>query len=428
MQFAGWLIAIGALLIAIHVTSPLVARLPISPAIVYFVVGIMLGPWGFDWLHPDPEEHALLLERMCELAVLISLFATGSAVGTTLRAAHWRVPVRLASIAMVVTIALAAWLGHGVLGLSAGAAILLAAALAPTDPVLAGEVQVADARDRDALRFGLTGEAGLNDGAAFPFVLLGLGLLVVKDVGAGGWLQWTLLALWGVFGATALGALLGVTAGRFVIRRVREHVDSEGTDAFLGLGLVAVAYGAALALHTYGFLAVFAAAVALQWTVAGEGRREPVAADGEQPVIAPLQRFNADLENLFEFGVVIVMGALFTIVAIPLEAVAVAVVLFLVIRPISVWIALWGEPLAREQRALASWFGIRGVGSLYYAFYALAAGWRGPDADRVFGIVLGVVAVSIFVHGISVTPLMNAYDRQVRAWARRRKRPTVKRV
>jgi NhaP-type Na+/H+ or K+/H+ antiporter len=99
----------------------------------------------------------------------------------------------------------------------------------------------------------------------------------------------------------------------------------------------------------------------------------------------------------------------------------------LAIRPASVLIALWRTPLVREQRALASWFGIRGVGSLYYAFFALAHGWRGGESERALGIVLGVVAISIFVHGISVTPLMSAYERH-RAWSARRKATTARRA
>ena len=331
-------------------------------------------------------------------------------------------PVRLASLGMVATVALLTLAGYFVLGLSAGAALLLAGALAPTDPVLAGDVHVADAQDRDRLRFGLTGEAGLNDGAAFPFVLGGLALMGVDKVSADGWGLWALWAAWGVVGGLGLGAALGLAAGRWVARRVRAGVENESSDAFLGLGLVAVAYGVSLAVHAYGFLAVFAAAAALQWTVAGEGARRATGAP--HPAIAPLQRFNADLESLFEFAIVIVCGALFTIVDVPFAAAGLALLLFLIIRPLSVVAALWGVPLEREQRALASWFGIRGVGSLYYVFFALSHGFSGPDAERVLGLVLGVVAASIVLHGISVTPLMTAYERHARAWSARRKRST----
>jgi len=427
MGFAGWLIAIGALLIVMYATSHIVARLPASPALIYFAIGIAAGPWGFDWLHPDPEAHAALLEHACELALVVSLFVTGSTVGSTLRVSHWRTPVRLATVAMTITIALLALFAHTALGFTIGAALFLAAALAPTDPVLASDVQVANAKDRDGLRFGLTGEAGLNDGAALPFVLAGLALLQVEGLAPESTLLWLASAAWGVVGGLGLGAGLGFFTGRWIVRRLRKRVQSEAAEPFLGLGLVAVVYGLATALHAYGFLAVFAASVALQWAAAGEGRREGTQAGAADRPIEALQQFNADLERLLEFAIVIVAGALFTIVDVPLSAIAVAAVLFLAIRPASVLIALRGTPLVREQRALASWFGIRGVGSLYYVFFALAHGWHGAEAERALGIVLGVVAISIFVHGISVTPLMSAYERHAR-WSARRKATTTRRA
>jgi NhaP-type Na+/H+ or K+/H+ antiporter len=418
MDYAGWLVAVGIMLVAISATSHVVARMPASPALVYLVIGMAIGPWGFGWLRPDPDTHRVLLERAAEIAVLVSLFATGSAVGTTLRVSHWRVPVRLATAAMIVTVLLLAAFAHWALDLSLGASLVLAGALAPTDPVLAGDVQVADERDRDRLRFGLTGEAGLNDGAAFPIVLVGLAVLGVEQAATDRWGIFALTVAWGVAGGLALGALLGIAAGRWVARRVRDGVESQTSEAFLGLGLVAVSYGLALLIGAYGFLAVFAAAVALRYSLADEGGK------AQESSITPMQQFNADLESLFEFAIVIVCGALLTIAAIPLAAILLALVLFLVVRPVSVLVALAGVPLEREQRALAGWFGIRGVGSLYYVFFAMSHEWRGPEADYVLGLVLGVVAASIVLHGISVTPLMKAYERHARAWTARRKRTT----
>jgi NhaP-type Na+/H+ or K+/H+ antiporter len=419
MDYAGWLVAVGIMLVAIYATSHVVARMPASPALVYLVIGMAIGPWGFGWLRPDPDVHHVLLERAAEVAVLVSLFATGSAVGTTLRVTHWRVPVRLASTGMIVTVLLLAAFAHWALDLSVGASLVLAGALAPTDPVLAGDVQVADERDRDRLRFGLTGEAGLNDGAAFPIVLAGLAALGVEHAVPDRWTTFALSVTWGVAGGLALGAALGVAAGRWVARRTRDGVESETSEAFLGLGIVSASYGLALLIGAYGFLAVFAAAVALRWSAGGE-KGDAV----HEASITPMQKFNADLESLFEFAIVIVCGALLTVVAIPLAAVVLALVLFLVVRPISVLVALAGVALEREQRVLAGWFGIRGVGSLYYAFFAMSRDWRGPEADYVLGLVLGVVAASIVLHGISVTPLMRAYERHARAWTSRRKRTT----
>lgn len=136
--------------------------------------------------------------------------------------------------------------------------------------------------------------------------------------------------------------------------------------------------------------------------------------------IAPMQQFNADMESLFEFTVVIACGVLVTVVGFSFASAALAFVLFAIIRPASVMIALVGTKLGTEERALASWFGIRGVGSLYYIFFALTHGWQGAEADHVLGLVVGVIAASILVHGVSVTPLMRAYERH-RAVRRRQR-------
>lgn len=419
MQFTGWMIAVGVLLIVVHLTRDMVARLPLSPAILYFLCGAGLGPWGLDWLRIDLAR-AEFLERLCEVTVLISLFATGSNLGTTLRSQHWTAPIRLATVAMVVTIAGVAALAWLAFDMPIGGAIILAAALAPTDPVLAGDVQVADANDRDRLRFGLTGEAGLNDGAAFPFMMLGLGLLSLHDLGEIGWRWWVVDLAWGLVSGIAIGVALGFCAGRWVLHRMRQGAEEDAGDVFLGLGLVAVAYGVSASVGAYGFLAVFAAAVTLQWTASAPAMIRPNAASGASavkeasPAIHALQRFNSDLESLFEFGVVIVIGVLFTAVHVPWESVLLAAALFFVIRPLAVFVVLRGSTLRQDQRALAAWFGIRGVGSLYYAMFALNHGWTGFDAERFAGLVVGVIAASIFVHGISVTPAMSLYERHQR--------------
>ena len=418
MDYAGWLVATGAMLVTIYATSHVVARMPASPALLYLLIGMAIGPLGLGWVHPDPGRHAAWFEHAAELAVLVSLFATGSVVGTTLRVEHWRVPVRLATVGMVSTVVLITAFAWSVLGLSLGASLVLAGALAPTDPVLAGDVQVDDEKDRDRLRFGLTGEAGLNDGAAFPFVIAGLALLGIDLPASKGIVAWVSVAAWSVGAAIAIGACLGLAAAFWVRGRMRRGIESEASESFLGLGLVAVSYGLALFVDAYGFLAVFASAVTLRWSLAGEGMRAAVP-EGSS-AIAPMQQFNADMESLFEFTVVIACGVLVTVVGFSFASAALAFVLFVIIRPASVMIALVGTKLGTEQRALASWFGIRGVGSLYYIFFALTHGWQGAEADHVLGLVVGVIAASILVHGVSVTPLMRAYERH-RAVRRRQR-------
>ena len=417
MDLTWWFVGAGFLLIATQLGSVTIARLPLSMAIVYLAVGWAIGPNGFGWLTINPLLQSDSLETLCEVAVLVSLFVTGSSVGSTLRRRHWSAPIRLATVAMVATIALLSAFGYWVLGFSAGAAVLLAAVLAPTDPVLAGDVQVVHQEDRDRLRFGLTGEGGLNDGAAFPFVMLGLGLLGLHDLGSFAWRWWAIDLVWAVFGGLVIGAFCGGALGRWLLSRNREDAALGSSDAFLGLGLVALAYGLAVAAHTYGFLAVFSASVALQWTVsaaatAPSGNAMPPPDAPPARPAASLQRFNEHLASLFEFAVVIMIGAMIATVKMPLIAVAVIAMLFFVIRPVSVWIALRGQSHSTGQKVLASWFGIRGASSLYYGAYAINKGLAGPDADMLLGVTLAVLVASIILHGISVTPLMALYDRR----------------
>jgi len=178
---AGALIA-GALMILMAPTSSALRRLPLSTGMLYLLVGLAIGPGAIGLFDLDPVRDAKLLEHLSEAVVLVSLFTVGLKLALPLSDPRWRLPLRLALGPMVVTVALIAPLGWAI-GLPIGAAVLLGAVLAPTDPVLASDVQVSDPEDRDRLRISLTGEGGLNDGTAFPFVMLGLGLLGLHELG-----------------------------------------------------------------------------------------------------------------------------------------------------------------------------------------------------------------------------------------------------
>ena len=431
MSFAIWALIIGALLTTMALSGTLLRRLPLSTSILYLAAGYGLGPAGLGLMAPNPLTYSVTLERMAEVAVLISLFAVGLRLGLPLSDKGWRLPTRLATVSMTITVALIAGIAMLGLGFSLGAAILLGAILAPTDPVLASDVQVIEASDRDRLRFSLTGEGGLNDGAAFPFVMLGFGLLGLHDLGAWGWRWFAVDVLWAIAGGLLIGGVLGTLIGRLVVYLRSRHKESVGLDEFLALGLIALTYGVAVLSDAYGFLAVLAAGLALQRVKEQPGKtlnssvreaglqsrqaNEALAIHSKYASAYMMQEvrgFNEQLERIAEVAIVLVVGAMLSYTYLPASAIWFVLLLFLVVRPVSVWLGLLGAPVSRDQRILISWFGIRGIGSIYYLMYAINHGLPRPLAEEIIALTLTVVAVSIVLHGLSVTPLMNLYARR----------------
>ncbi len=443
MNATVWFIVVGGLFVFMAVSGSLLRRLPLSTAIIYLAVGFLLDPAGLAWSNIEPLESAPLLERITEIAVLISLFTAGLKLNVPWSSERrWATPLKLATISMTLTIAGVTAAGVFGLGLPLGAAVLLGAILAPTDPVLASDVQLASPQDRDRLRFALTGEAGLNDGTAFPFVMLGLGLLGVHDLGDNGWRWIAIDVVWAVGIGLGTGWLLGLIVGRFVLYLRRERLEAVGLDDLLALGLIALSYGIALLCHGYGFLAVFAAGLGLrrverratESALADRGDSEAeVPADlrasaalgkleeiATQPATAPAYMaqaalgFTEQLERIAEAVVVLILGGMLSFRYLSADSLWFVALLFLVIRPLSV---LLGAPMgnaSRLQRPLVMWFGIRGVGSLFYLMYAINHGIPPMLAERLTALTITVVASSIIVHGISVTPLMQRYGRRQR--------------
>ena len=409
MYFAIWSLIIGALLLTMALAGTWLRRLPLSTAMLYLAAGFGIGPAGLALMAPDPLVYSAILERASEVAVLISLFAVGLKLGLPFSDKGWRLPARLAIVSMTITVAMIAAIGMAGLGLSLGASILLGAILAPTDPVLASDVQLVEASDRDRLRFSLTGEGALNDGAAFPFVMLGLGLLGLHDLGTGGWRWFAVDVLWATVGGLLIGGALGTFVGRLVLYLRSRHKASVGLDEFLALGLVALTYGVAVLSHTYGFLAVLAAGIALQRVTA---RPEEVVRTASANLMREVQGFNEQLERIAEVAIVLTIGGMLAYTYLHTSAVWFVPVLLLVVRPVSVWVGLLGAPVSRDQRVLISWFGIRGIGSIYYLMFAINQGLPRALAEELIALTLAMVAASIVVHGISVTPLMSAYARR----------------
>lgn len=423
-----WYIVAGVLLCGVAFVASVLRELPVTPAVIYLAAGIGLGPWGLGLIQVDPAADAILIERLSEAAIVISLFGAGLRLRVPLNDRLWLVPVRLAFLSMLVTVGLIAVLGWWLLGVSLGVAILLGAILAPTDPVLAGEVQVDDPWDRDRLRFGLTAEAGMNDGAAFPFVFLGLGLLGLHALGTGG-VRW---AVWDLVGASVGGVIVGAVIATLVARLVLwlrlRYGHAVGLDEFLMLGVAALIYGTSLLLHVSGFLAAFAGGLALrriEREAEGAANIEPTepptgvedAIDEERApahLAHALLNRNEQLERIGELGLVVLAGVMLARVEFSWTSVAIAVTVLAIVRPVAVLVSFVGADIGPSQRRLTAWFGLRGIGSLYYLGFVLHQGITGDNAELLKSATLITVALSIVVHGTSSGPLLARYRRRTK--------------
>lgn len=426
-----WFVLVGLLLVGMALASTFLRRLPVSVTMLYVAVGVAVGPRGLGLVELDPVRQAAVLERITEVVVVVSLFSAGLKLRSPLADPIWRRPLRLAFLSMTLTVAGVAAAGVWIAGLPLGAAVLLGAVLAPTDPVLASDVQVAHPHDRDRLRFSLTGEAGLNDGTAFPFVMLGLGLLGLHELGEGLWRWIAVDVAWAIVGGLAIGTACGWAVGHLVVHLRREHEEALGLDDFLGLGLIALSYGLALLLHAYGFLSVFAAGLALRRIErASEGAAVPppevaaVAEDEEaeaaatDPDTAPaymaqaVLAFSEQLERIGTVAVVVLLGGMLSESYLSRTALWIVPLLLFVVRPLAVRIGLAGAERGGMRRRLIGWFGIRGIGSVYYLSYAVAHGLPRDLAEVLTAVTLFTVVASILLHGVTVRPLMEWYVRR----------------
>jgi NhaP-type Na+/H+ or K+/H+ antiporter len=427
-----WFLVVGGVLIFMGLASSTFKHLPISSAMIYLAIGFGLGPYGLGLLNLDLIGSSALLRRITEVAMLVSLFAIGLRMRAPPTDRIWLLPLRLGIVAMIGTVAIMTLACVFMLHMNWGPALLIAAMLAPTDPVLAHDVQVQGPGDIDLLRFSLTGEGGFNDGIALPFALLGIAVCNY-EASPDQALSWYFLgnSLWGVIGALAIGWVLGDLAVRLIAWLRTGYNLALGPEGFYALGLIALSYGIAELVHTYAFLAVFAAGLAMRRVehkasgdksveeAVGTVDAQDVAATASDPdrahafVAARVLGFTIELERIAEVAVMLMIGStlanawgtLFT-----WRGGALVALLFLIARPVSVQASLLGSSTTRSQRWLISWFGIRGVGSFYYLMYALEHAPRSAAAPLV-PLVLGVIAASVIVHGITSTPLMKRYQR-----------------
>lgn len=303
MTFTVWVAVLGAVLLTLALTSSYLRWMPVTTSAMCLVLGVAIGPIGLDVLKLDISDSAVWMEHLTEVAVVFSLFVSGLKLRLPLKNRTWRVAYGLAGPVMILCIAGLCLALHYLLGLGWGVSMLIGAMLAPTDPVLAALVQVNDARDDDRVRFGLSGEAGLNDGTAFPFVILGL--LMLREDGSGFLGEWLLRnVLWAVPAGLLVGYWMGRGIGKLTLSmRIRNADSTLSPNDYLALALIALAYVVAEWIQGYGFLSVFAAGLGLrQAEVKSTDEAAPPAEHLVQPVVGhetvdPQQAVLGDTED-----------------------------------------------------------------------------------------------------------------------------------
>jgi len=443
MTFIGWLGLGGALLLAMALSSAWIRRLPISTAAIYLAAGLLIGPYGCNFLRLDLAAPAPWFERFTELAVVLSLFVGGLRLRLRFGDAAWRAAWRLASVVMLATIAGTAVIAWWTLGLPPPVALLLGAVLAPTDPVLAGSVTVGHSQDHDRVRYALSGEAGLNDGAAFPLVVLALSWLE-RGWSASRFSSWVLHdLLWAIPAGVGIGFVLGRLIGAGAIALRAHHRDTEAPTDFLALALILVSYTLATAVGAWGFLSVFAAGIGLRRAelrtveqsphpqsdsragavhppaetlvapnrVTSQEIAEPAVAAGV--LVAEAFSFGDTVERILEVLLVVLVGVALA-VHWDIRGAALGIALIVVVRPPATFLCLAGSPLTSVQKGLIGWFGIRGIGTLYYLAYAVNNGLTADLAPEFSNLTVSAVATSIIVHGLTSQPLMKWYEHRIR--------------
>lgn len=392
---------LGALVLLTAWLPMLLKRMPLSLPIVCVGIGALIFALPVPGDAPNPQAHLPLVERFSELVVIVALMGAGLKLDHQLTWASGRLTFLLLIVAMPLTILALALLGYAILGLGLASAILLAAALAPTDPVLASDIQVGPpgAGEEDEVRYTLTAEAGLNDGLAFPFVNLALALVLATD--SGWFAKWALVdVLWKLAAGCAMGWFIGRGFGWLIFHLPNRTEVARTGDGFVALGATFLAYALTEFVHGYGFLAVFIAALRIR-----DAHRDHKYHERMHDFIEQLERLLM-MVLLVIFGGMLVSGLLR---AVTLEVVAYVCLALFIVRPLSAWLSMVASARPIGERAIIAFFGIRGLGSVYYLAYGLQRG-KFDDPDLLWSVIGLTIMVSIMIHGMTVTPVMMWLD------------------
>lgn len=395
---------VGAAILGAAILPMLLEGRPMSFPIIY--VGLGMAVFALPLRLPliDPLAEGDVVERLTELVVIVSLMGAGLKIDRSFGWRSWATTWRLLAIAMPLTIAGIALLGWWAVGVVPASALLLGSALAPTDPVLASDVQVGPpgSEEEDDVRFSLTSEAGLNDGLAFPFTNAAIAMAAAGSAGVGSWIGgW---ALEDVLVKLVIGLVVGVAAGRAIgtvlFRLSPTRSIAESTEGFVALAATLLVYGVAELCHGYGFVSVFVAATVIRNHERDHDYHEVLHASAES------------IERLLSAALLVLLGGAVVDGALgPLtwQGASVGVAIVLLVRPLAGWVALLGTKMPPGERWAIAFFGIRGVGSVYYLAHAVNE-THFRDADQLWAIAAFVILLSVVIHGISAAPIMRRLD------------------
>lgn len=395
------LAGIGGAIILAHWLPRFVSHREPAAAPLMILFGMLIGWAAPDLLLlPDPRVSPRPWELVSEMAVIVALFASGLRIDRLRPWRKWHATVRLLAVAMPLTIAAVAFLGAGVMGMTAAGAILLGAVLAPTDPVLAGDTQVGPPQEgaEHPVRFALTTEAALNDGLAFPFVYLGL-IVAAQGLNPGAWAsEWLLIDVgYRIVVGAAMGAAGGWALGQVLFVVPRGNVVADTASGVVALAGVMLCYGTTELVEGYGFIAVAVMGLTLRRVEIGHRFHRR------------LHDFGEAIEHALTAVLLVALGAVLPLLFADLgwRHVVVALALLLIVRPLAGWVSLTGSPLAGRNRMLVSVYGVRGVGSIYYLCYA-AGHMQFADEARIWSLVGLVILLSTMMHGFTVGWAMDA--------------------
>lgn len=399
-----WLTGAGVLIALVAWLPLALKKLPLSLPIICIGIGAAVFSIPAVTLRPMPLDYPDITERFTEFVVIIALMGAGLKLDRAFSWRRWGVTWRLLIVTMPISILAITAIGGWGLGLPWVAALLLGASLAPTDPVLAADVQVGPPKtgEEDEVRFGLTSEAGLNDGLAFPFVNLALALGLAASVGEP-WVQkWVLESvLWEIGGGVAGGWVIGKVFGWLTYHVPAETKLSKTGDGLIAIAATFVSYGLTEIINVYGFLAVFVTALTL--------RRSHHDHDFNHA----MHNITEQIERLAMMVVLILLGGALAnglLSALRWTDVAAAFAIILIVRPLAGLLAMIGFRAAWPEKLTLAFFGIRGVGSFYYLGYGLNH-MPLETGERLWAIVGLVAVLSILLHGLTVTPAMRLLDR-----------------